>query len=290
MNEAILRQFSPRPVLLGEGIESRVYALGSNKILRIYKSASNHKHAERLELSKHLRRHTLPFDVPLLYSVHDLDGTLYTIEKRFAGEELGKILPGLKGKDRELALENYLRAAGMLRDVILSDLPYGELLSDKPVTNPDWVGYLKRRATRAATKSTWIKQDVKNFDEVMARVLKRIDRLPHQPAKSLVHGDFYPPNIYINKDLAITAVGDFSGLTVVGDYRMDIAGAVGFFLDPGDKAFMQELVEKLYDKGCLDVIKTYLLYYSVIFADCKEYDPDTYQWSVDKLNSFKPEC
>ncbi len=291
MDEAILSKFSPKPTLLGEGIESRVYVLGNNTILRIYKDASKLKLKERQKLSDILRQVDLPFDVPLLHSVHELDGTIYTIENQFSGDVFSKVLPKLKGNRRKVALENYLKASGAFTAVVMDNSLYGDLLRESLVTNDDWVDYLKIRVSRKIENNQWIKDDVNNIEGVLRNLNERLDRLPNHPTKNLVHGDFYPANVYIDKNLEISAVGDFSGLSVVGDFRMDIAGAVYFAelgqdLSANDKTFLKELAASKYGEDILEVIKTYMLYYSAIFLDSKEYNPETYQWSIDNLNSI----
>ncbi len=291
--EAILQKFSPRPTFLGEGIESRVFDIGNGKILRIYKDASKQKHSERQLLSKRLSKHKLPFDLPLLHTAHRVNGTVYTIEKKFQGTDFSNVLPSLKASARKEALSNYIQAAGVFKKVVFEDLPYGELLSERLETGPDWVEYLKRRVQQQITKSKWVQQDVKQFDEVLAKINRRLEALPHKPTKNLVHGDFYPANVFIDKDLHITAVGDFSGLTVIGDYKMDTAGAVYFpeifhQFSEDDKQYVLSLVSDLYGEDSLEIIYTYKLYYAALFADGKEYNPETYDWAVTVLNQIKP--
>ena len=42
----------------------------------------------------------------------------------------------------------------------------------------------------------------------------------------MVHGDYFYDNLLVGEDLKISAVLDFSDLSVVGDHKMDITGAL----------------------------------------------------------------
>jgi aminoglycoside phosphotransferase (APT) family kinase protein len=112
--------------------------------------------------------------------------------------------------------------------------------------------------------------------------------------KCLVHGDYFPGNVFVDDRLTICGVGDFGYTTVVGDSRMDLAGAVVYLevvdgYRPDDTAFLTRLVEERYGRDMLRWIDFYRLYYSFYFSRCKVDDPRTYEWCIGNLRSWLQE-
>jgi hypothetical protein len=106
--------------------------------------------------------------------------------------------------------------------------------------------------------------------------------------KSLVHGDYFPGNVFMDESQTICGVGDFSYATVVGDARMDLAGALlflevveGYCAD--DSTFLRQQLVKRWGDELLDIVDFYRLYYSLFFSGCKADDPTTYAWCVGNL-------
>jgi putative membrane protein len=288
IDEILTRFGISQQQFLGQGIESRVYAVDSKQILRIYKRANKYIQEARAELYNLLSQHQLPFDIPTIYLAEEFDGIAYTLEKRFTGQDFSKLLLRLEGNNRKRALESYLLAASAFSQIQLSDKPYGELLSKAHITAPTWPAYLQARISQEITKSKTISADVPHFPTVLSKVCNRINTLDPTPKKSLVHGDFYPANVFVDDSMRVTAVGDFSGLTAVGDFRMDLAGAIYFpgifnYFTDTDEHYLEELARTLYDDEIGIILTTYKLYYSALFSNGKDYDPPAYAWSVRNL-------
>jgi putative membrane protein len=111
----------------------------------------------------------------------------------------------------------------------------------------------------------------------------------------LVHGDYFPGNVFIDDDLTISGVGDFSGLTIIGDPRMDLAGAVAYVevvdsYRPDDTAFLLRLVTERHGEAILPILALYRLYYSLFFTVCKADDPEFYAWCIENLRLLGGEC
>jgi aminoglycoside phosphotransferase (APT) family kinase protein len=278
--------------LLGTGSESRVYAMDAEHVLRIYRDDIAWDYVEaRHAFYARLAENELPFAVPQVFSVGAWVGHIYTVEKRMPGRDFGKVLPTLHGAERTKALTSYLDVAASLGRVRFPDKPYGELLTKSPLQRVSWRDYLEvRMAQTLAGSRADLAGDVPGFDQVLALIHTQLSILGDDPAKSLVHGDYFPANVFIDDKLNISGVGDFSYATVVGDARMDLAGAVllmGATTDycPDDSAFLRQQVAERWGNELLEVVDFYRLYYSIFFSGCKIDDPTTYWWCVDNLRA-----
>jgi aminoglycoside phosphotransferase (APT) family kinase protein len=277
---------------LGAGSESRVYAMDDKHVLRIYHESISWDYVEeRRQFYAELAHHDLPFAVPGIYAVGAWVGHVYTVERRMAGRDFSKVLPALTAADRTKALSSYLDAAAALSRVHFPEKPYGELLAAPLLQREHWADYLVARMEQTlASSRADLDVDVPNLDGVLASLYAQLPILGDDPVKSLVHGDYFPGNVFISDDLVISGVGDFSYATVVGDARMDLAGAVyllGASADycPEDSAFLREQVAERWGSEMVAVIDWYRLYYSVFFSGCKADDPATYGWCVENLRA-----
>ncbi len=89
---------------------------------------------------------------------------------------------------------------------------------------------------------------------------------------------------------AVYAVGDFGYSTVVGDPRMDVAGAIAFLeVVEGYQAADTQLLLRhgalRPDKVSTDIIELYRLYDSLYFSHCRHDDAKTYAWCINNLRA-----
>jgi Ser/Thr protein kinase RdoA (MazF antagonist) len=276
--------------ILGKGSESTVYAMDDEHVLRIYRDLVSWDYVEeRRVFYAALDNHTLPFAVPHIFTIGSWVGHLYTVERRMHGRDFGKVLPALAGEARTRALTNYLDAVAALGMVRFDDKPYGELLARPLLQRDSWQEYLTARMAQTLAQSrTDLVADVPELDSVLATIYAQLPLLGDKPPKSLVHGDYFPGNVFIGDDLTITGVGDFSYATVVGDARQDLAGAVWLLgamkeARAEDSTLLRDLAASRWGDAILPVIDLYKLYYSVYFSGCKADDPTTYWWCVENL-------
>src|SRR5688572_5747067 len=120
---AILRQLGQADApLLGSGVESLVFALGPDTVVKVYRAADT-AWQERCEaLVGRLAAAGPPFALPLTLDVGTIDGTRYTIQRRISGRVLAEALPALRGAARTRALISYLDAAESIGRVDLAAL------------------------------------------------------------------------------------------------------------------------------------------------------------------------
>ncbi len=122
--------------------------------------------------------------------------------------------------------------------------------------------------------------------------LRAILAQPYHGEYRLIHGDFFPGNLLIDHDHQITALLDFGGLTMFGDYLFDIAAGWVFF-DMYDelKANVRErylaLILATLGEQVRGILYRYVLIYSLLSANM--YAPDCtdghYRWCVANLNT-----
>lgn len=279
--------------LLGQGGESQVYALGADRVLRIYKPGISPAYIERRRaFYAQLQARRPPFETPQLLETGVADGRVYAVERRMRGRDFSHVLPTLEGAARERALASYLDVAGQIGAIAFPELPFGELLrADELIQRPTWPGYLRERVQRTlALSRPDLEQDVPGLDAVIADFDRRLAALEGFAAKQLVHGDYFPGNVFIDDDLTICGVGDFGYTTLVGDGRMDLAGAV-VFLEvlpghrPEDTALLTRLAAERRGPEILPFIQLYRRYYALYFSVCKGADDVTYAWCVRELSS-----
>lgn len=281
--------------LLGAGGESQVYALGTDQIVRIYKGDMPHAYVElRHAFYAALQQRQPPFEIPQIISSGVIDGQLYTIERRMAGRDFAQVLPLLNATERQQALASYLEVAGQIGTVTFPDRPFGELLvPTNPLQHDTWPGYLWARMQQTLVESRVdVEQDVPEFASILAGIRADLEQLNGFTQRCLVHGDYFPGNVFIDQQLRICGVGDFSYAAIVGDPRMDLAGAIAYLevLDsyqPDDTTMLLELVAQRYGLEILPIMELYRRFYSVYFSFCKHSDPVTYAWCIRNLRDAR---
>jgi hypothetical protein len=226
--DEILRQHASAAAdRLGSGDEAEVYALGPERVIRLYKELPDCDLAKRRrDFYATLDSTRVAFRVPVVLDDGERDGVYYTVEQRIAGVSLADALPRLKGTARQLALRGYAETALAVRRLGCPQEGFGEILAPSPIRTETWPDFILSRASKCLEAQ---------HHSVVARMggadraLRQLEGLLAQCPCSrpqLVHGDYYLANVMINSDGQVTGLIDFGALTVMGDPRMDAAGAV----------------------------------------------------------------
>jgi aminoglycoside phosphotransferase len=283
------------PKLLGQGGQCSVYELDSKRVLKIYTNTKIDYFESLVNFQEKLKRHInkLPFDIPILQEYDSVGETFYTIEKRLNGETMDKVFPFLNNNDKYSMLQNYLGALKYLHSIKLPELPFGQILrSTDYSTSKTWSGFLKNKIKdKIGYSRKVLKQNVRNFESKVARFNQIIDTKLDTSEKILVHGDYFYGNLLV-KDLKVSAIFDFGPLTVVGDYRMDVSGAVIFCeTDPQfDRRFVEYLyqqAEAIYGREVIKYIEYYRIYYSFYHMASVDSGGSLHRWCIDNLNNEK---
>lgn len=287
---AILRRFGlSDQELLGSGGESRVYALDDDRVLRVFgPGATEAKIDGLLRFYETLDVTDVDFLVPDVLESGREDDLIYSIETRLPGRDLSTVFNELDHEARVRALKDLARVAGEVRKLRSSFASYGEILADNPVERDSWSEFLLDRARMSLRRSqASLARDVPDLDPVVAEWEADVRTLVGAPQPELVHGDFFPGNVMVDNSGKLTAVIDFSPMTVSGDWRLDITGAE-VFLELGgvgrreDRQIVERELNDRYGVPA-DVTDVYRRYYALYFSAVGSEDPPVYDWCVRQL-------
>ncbi len=272
---------------IGRGEEARVYALGSDRVIKLFDPAIDPAILDRRE-SFHaaLDASGLPFAVPQILKRGEQDGIRYTVEVRIPGSSLSQMLPHLGDATREKALLAYAETATQVARIGCPAQRIGEVMSVPQLVADDWASFVLARAGADLQRNR-------------GRVLPTIDRperaleclarwLAERPdaEPGLVHGDFYPANVMVDDAGSITGVIDFGGLTLYGDPRLDPACALLFLAghDGVTVADRQIVSDHLRRRGLCDGdLQLYALFYAFRFLHTTR--EGLFRWCLDTLRA-----
>jgi putative membrane protein len=279
---------------LGRGSEAAVYALDDRRVLRVYHQPPPRGYVERrVAFYTMLQGHGLPFELPLVLECGQHGQHAFCVERRMRGREFARVLPSLEGAERTAALLSYATVAIQIGGVELPDTPFGELLTyTAPLRRGSWPAYALARLRRnyQAGRAD-LERDLPGADRALRDLRARLATLEGFAERRLVHGDYFPGNVYIDEQHAICGVGDFGYSTVVGDPRLDLAGALAFVeVVPGyrepDSALIEHMLVERFGDALAPWLATYRLYYSFYFCGCKADDTHTYGWCVANIRAW----
>jgi hypothetical protein len=291
-NARTLEEFGLSPSdLLGEGSESLVYALSTDSILRLPKG-------DRAGASSRTRLKTFlegiagrfPFATPEIEEIGP--GDAYTIEKRVPGRPMSDFLRTAGDDARDKAFRNYVAAIDAFSTIEFPDAPYGQLLAPSPVTADDWRTYVHERLDRfRSTNRVAIAKDVGDPYHLFDQAADMIGALPLMPAKALVHGDYFPGNVLLGRDLSVSAVVDFGVFTVVGDAVLDLAVACLTLelideCTADDARFVRQLIIDRHGQAIVPALRFYRAYLAFSMANPANVAPPyprLYGWSIAML-------
>ena len=273
---------------LGSGWESTIYALGPTQILRIPRPGVGSEIQVRAQAALAANLPPLPFAVPRVREISRVDGQLFVIEDRIAGQSMAALLPKLSGERRAIALRAYLAAAEAMAAATAPGEAFGDLLLDQPRRCDRWSDYLTA-SVRKAAKDEVLAAAVPDLAGIALRFIARLAAIP-DPARCIVHGDIWPPNVMMNDDLQVTGLIDFSFTTRIGDHVMDLAGACHFLLatktsSQADHDYLKQSILSKYGAEVLDRIDLYAVWFAFDFSSNHD-DAGVFAWCVNLIRDF----
>ena len=280
--------------LLGRGMTSSLYDIGGGRVLKIHNGPQDQGYLPRLQrFSEQLQGYSFPFAVPLIYEYGAVGKIHYHVERRLPGQDFAEVFPRLTSAERRSALASFLDGLPPLHAVHMPQLPYGEPLNvQEEITSETWPGYLQARieATLAHSYSD-LQEDLASVERIVEESYRELSSLSPRPPKCLVHGDYFPGNVLCDDKGFLTAVVDFSPLTLIGDPLVDLAGAYYFcriydFVTAADYEFLRSQISGRYGSHCWQRIDLYYTFYSFRFSDCKIPDNHTYRWCLRRLRAL----
>ena len=230
----------------------------------------------------------LPFAVPRIREISRIDGQLYVIEDRIAGQSMSALLPGLSGERRAAALRAYLAAAEAMSVATAPGEAFGDLLRDQPRRSDSWSEYLTASVRKAAEDKV-LAAAVPGLAQIARRFIARLEAIP-EPERCIVHGDIWPPNVMMNDDLQVTGLIDFSFTTRIGDHFMDLAGACHFLLatkasSQADHDYLKQLILAKHGAEVIDRIGLYAVWFAFDFAFNHD-DATVFAWCAKLIRGF----
>ena len=278
---------------IGEGYEALVFALDTERVLKIYKRQGPKLASWLQQLQSFyaaLDTSKVQFAVPQIYNIATHEGVACSIDKRLAGTELDKVMNSLHIDAKRTALLEYVEAAKMICSLSPPYAYFGEVLAENPIRDATWSGFLSVRihASYEWGKMT-IGRDVPGIEDVLDYMDMQSARFHEVKSARLVHGDYFVKNVLMD-GTSVSAVLDFNTMTLAGDPFMDVASAVIFLSDSpvtkrdGERTYLVGSLEERYGPAVRDKIHFYRLYYALLFGSfCKDTDPNTYAWSIASL-------
>ena len=278
---AALRSFGIAPAaLLGHGGEAWVYALDTERIVRVHHEGTVRETVDsRSSLLAELARSAdaVPFQIPRVLETAVVEGRIITTEPRLPGRALLELLGESRGDERNALMRSYLDAAAQIGDLHLERPWYGELSQRRPIRTESFREYLRRRAARSLAGAG---PDFAGIDpDALAAAL------PEAEAPALVHLDAFPGNM-LAEGTAVTAVLDFGVIALVGDRRLDPLAAVAYLTsnitptaDDTDRALAQEWLAERGLAGLYEPARRWLAAFWSIARD----DLRLHQWCREVL-------
>ncbi len=280
---------------LGKGMQSIVYDYSEDKVIKIWlESLINRDRLHELKnFYQAISWDSSKVSLPEMYDVDVIDGIFFSLEKKLVGKSANLVYVESNNSIKNKLLNNYFELLHELESIKIES-EYGEQFTGQlgHITHTHWNGFIEEKLHQ--TQKIIIEQadhDIENIDDLYQKYFQEIlPKLPQNPAKRLVHGDLFLENVLATDAGEITSLIDFSPLTVVGDHLMDVTGMIHFVdLSEGvtEKAenYLKQLAVQHYPNGH-EQITNYLLYYSLLFINCKSYDPRTYRWCKKNLQEY----
>jgi aminoglycoside phosphotransferase (APT) family kinase protein len=298
--QRILRSLNvEHPVRLGEGAETVTYTYTEEMVIKIYRYQSpdkqqTNKYLSRMqEAYKVLNAFQFSFHFPEMYEFGEQDGYFFTTEKRLTGTPVAPLYEKLAEAERRTFLTHFFETLTSFQSIRFDAQEYGQLFDAGPeIRNKRWDAFLLEMVARKlAISKRDLQEDLIDARSVFEQFQRMVDGLPPNPVKHFVHGDYFLGNILVDGNLNVTAVLDIGPLSAVGDFRMDVAGALAFldiypFTTSQDRAYLMGLATEQHGEAIARQVDIYTVYYSLLFSDCKRSDPTTYYWSIKKLKEI----
>ncbi len=281
---------------IGSGGESEVYALGADRVLRIYRGGHETPAgiiAQLRPLYAHWSGQRIGVELPQILDAGEIAGRWFTVDRRMSGGSLSTWLSDAEPGARREALLGYLDAAHRVQQLPAPVAGHARLLgTDAPREFDSLVALLTDQLLRILPQSqSRLEADVpgiaSTWDELQVWLTDR------RGEPRLVHGDFCPPNTYVSVRPdgrpVISGVGDFSPHTLHADPMMDIAGAVMFLeletYDGAveDAAWLAEQAQARFGPDVAEALPMYRRYFGFYFSNACLFDPVLYDWCRRQL-------
>lgn len=300
--QVVLRALNLRDApLLGIGTEAEVYGRDEHTVLKLYADVTRLPHFETLQrFYESIDTGQSELSFPRIHDISRYGNLIAIIESRIQGYPLNELLETMDKVDHDRAEDLYLDTLWELKQVQITASPKTYLLFDK-----DGISEVSRQSFESFY-SQFLEQKIQRIRPFFAsgypsfpeKAVALIDAIRDGKTATLsvVHGDYFPGNILVNKALSQThGVIDFGSFTLFGNYLLDVAGAFGFYRMYDSERFVirQRLLAKILQRLKPEeepVFFRYLLANAVLTSDlyASDADPrndDHFRWAAEIVSN-----
>ncbi|WP_080678616.1 phosphotransferase family protein [Rhodococcus pyridinivorans] len=281
------------PRLLGQGMEGAVYAIGRNRIAKIWFDESEASLQRLRRFYNALAATSFRFEIPRIHEIHRVEGRCVTIEQRLAGTSLADLVEtGHVGLDdaRSTLVDALAELAGNGALPAARTLPVMDESAPLYEGSEDFSNALADVAERRLARfRRTLDSAVEELDKKVVALRARLHEVDSR-RRSVIHGDLIPGNILIGEARTPTAVLDWGFFTTEGDPAFDGAVAASLFDMYGDGALNTELdlYAQLEDRLGYEreTLLVYRAAYSLITANAYDAGGNDghFAWCVGALN------
>jgi len=286
---------------LGKGMESIVFELNNNHVLKIYKSDIGYENIIRLKrFYESLDTNKVKFQTPLITDVQRKGVNILVTERKLNGVCPNKeYLNNLSKSALKLYFKNYIETLFNIQKIKTSFLLDNEPLdlAEKFFQHKQYKNWnellIYNLEVKYLNSKEIFSQKINNIEYIIQNLKESINKI-HVDKYSLIHGDFFPANTMIDNKYNTTAILDFGILTTVGDPIFDIAlgwifsDMYGEIKSLNVKEYLKGFVNNKLNKDEQSRVYAYLLLYSIISANMYETnDPSEghFNWCISNLNN-----
>lgn len=226
----VLKRFGvDQTSLLGQGRHSRVFAIDSVNILRIYDPKISIKYVDSLSsLYTNLDASQTDFETPEINEFGFHENYIFSIEKRFSAS-MDDVLVYQTNTEKDLTATSYCSIIRQIPNIIYSEKSsdfYGEIIGEKKIQKSNWGEYLTARADQIIGQtSEKLNEIIPGFEQFFVEWKNKVLDIKN-PSKTIIHGDLFPGNLMVNSQNKIEAVIDFSHQSLLGDPILDAVIAI----------------------------------------------------------------
>lgn len=289
-DRAVLQRFGlTEAALIGEGCESRVFALDGRHVLRIYRAG----HEAAGVMIDQLRPAydywgsvRTELELPRILDRGEIEGRYFSVDRRMAGTSFSSWLRQAPPEARRPALLSYLDSAFLIQGLPVPDRGWARLFGPDPRTFPTLAALIHDQLQRAL-----LRIDHVAFPEAESWARQVVDEVSERHCEPrLVHADYFPGNTYASGrygQTVVRGVGDFSPHTLVADPIMDVAGAAilmeleTYGTAAQDARWLAEAAAQRVGPDEARWFEVYRRYYAIYFGD----DPAVISWSRQQLSA-----
>lgn len=296
MHQALLTHLGVTDtVLLGTGMEGYVYDFSDDTVLKIWiqPQITMEQLEARQALLERIGEQALSFSIPRILQLGKFEHLLYSVETKLHGQRADRWYATAPLANHRAFLDQYFGILSQLQNVRMND-HYGDLLSGwyGKTQSGNWRTVISEKLEKTRLKCQESPDhDIGNLDQLFEQFYAdELPTVPEHPEKTLVHGDLFLENVLVSDDGQITALLDFSSLTMIGDHLLDVASllytpTLSEGVDTDAEDYLLSLAAQWYSQHS-DLIRVYHLYYCLLFINCQTYDPRTYRWSTTWLRHY----